>query len=66
MSDQTALEEAKEWKAIFERTVLSELKRFTDASGLLVTGINVRHVDVPTIDSTTPQFVYAVELEIKV
>lgn len=62
----TALKEAQEWKAVLERTLLQELKRFTDTSGLLVLDINVIQREVTSISDTHPKFVYGVELEIKV
>ncbi len=66
MSDMSALEEAQSFKRVLENTILSELKRFTDTSGLIVEGINVLHMNVTTFADKNPKVIYRVELEIKV
>ncbi len=63
---KTALQEAQDQKAALERNLLEELRAFTDTTGLVVLGIDVRRIDVTNLGNSHPKLAYAIELEIRV
>ena len=64
--DMSALEEAQEFKRVLERHILTELKRFTDISGLVVEDITIVKRCITHLGDAHPKFIYGAELEIKV